>query len=167
MLQELLRRPEEDGAADRLPAAALLDQPPVDERGHGAVALHAADLLDLHARDGLAVGHHRQRLQRGLGERLPAHGLEHLLQDLAVLRPGAELQALLVAHQADAPPLAVAQGEAAQHRLELLRRDLQRLQERVDAHRLPRGKEHGLRGRNLLLQRHASSPFPSAITMGA
>ena len=59
------------------------------------------------------------------------------------------------------------QGEAAQHRLELLRRDLQRLQERVDAHRLPRGKEHGLRGRNLLLKRHASSHFPSAITMGA
>ena len=41
------------------------------------------------------------------------------------------------------------------------------LQERVDAHRLPRGKEHGLRGRNLLLQRHVPSPFPSAITMGA
>ena len=56
------------GAAHHFGAPDLLDQAALDQRLHDAVHAHTPDLLDLGARDRLAVGDDGQRLQRRLGE---------------------------------------------------------------------------------------------------
>ena len=60
-LQEQRRRAVEDGA--ELGAAALLDQPAVEQRRDRRVGVDAADARDLRPRDGLQVGDDRERLE--------------------------------------------------------------------------------------------------------
>src|SRR5579864_5197759 len=65
LLQELRRGAEERGPPDGRGAANLLRQPVLDQAGERAVAVDAADELDLRARDRLAIGDDGQRLERG------------------------------------------------------------------------------------------------------
>src|SRR5438552_17419155 len=66
--EELPCRPVQDGATGGLFATALLDESPRRERIEGLVAIHPADRLDLRAGDRLAVGDHRESLQRSRRE---------------------------------------------------------------------------------------------------
>ena len=162
MLQKLFRRAVENRPADAFLAADFGNEPMVQQRRHRTVALHAANLLDLHARHRLTIGHYRQRFQRGLRQRLLAHGLKHLFDQVHVLRAGAQLQAVVKAHQPHAAVLVVPQGKPLQHRLEFRRRNAQHLDQGLNGDRLARCKQHRLNRRNLFRQRHLPpSPFPA------
>src|SRR5256885_1349467 len=69
--EELPCRPVQNGATGGLFATPFFDEAPRGERVEGLVAVDAADRLDFGSRHRLAVGDHRQRLQRGRREPEP------------------------------------------------------------------------------------------------
>ena len=78
--------------AHHLGAPDLLDQSALDQRLHHAIHAHAAHLLDLGARDRLAIGDDGERLQRRLGEARRAEFVaDQRLEPGGVFRLGDEL----------------------------------------------------------------------------
>ena len=63
-LQEVEAGAVQDRPAGRVRAALLHDQPPMQQAAHHVVGVDAADALDDAARDRLAIGDDRQRLER-------------------------------------------------------------------------------------------------------
>ena len=77
MLEEHLRRAVEERMSRELRPADEPDELEVHQRLDVARHVHAADLLDLALRDGLAVRHDRKRLERGAPEPARTVQLEH------------------------------------------------------------------------------------------
>ena len=80
MLQERRRRPEEERPPGQVAAADDAHQLHLHERLDHVARVHAAHALDLRARDGLAVGDDRERLDRRAREHRRAPLAQHLPQ---------------------------------------------------------------------------------------
>ena len=95
----------EPGPAGHLQAPALLDQLPLKQQPHGVGAVHAPDLVHIGPGGGLVVGDDGQHLQGRLTESGRPPDLKGPADDVRVLRRGAQLPAVLHAHQPHPPAL--------------------------------------------------------------
>ena len=93
------------GRPGRVGAALLADEPPMEQPADDVVGVHAPDALDDAARDGLAVGDDRERLEGGRRQPVAVHADVARDEPPALGRRG-ELDALA---RGDEPDATVAQ----------------------------------------------------------
>ena len=120
-LQELERRAVQDRPARRRRAAQLHDEPPMQEAPQRVVRVDAADPLHGRARDGLAVGDDRERLEAG-GREPDRVRADVASDERAGLRRGGQLDPVAGGQQPDAA-VAEADLEVAEPRIDRRRVD--------------------------------------------
>ena len=156
MLQKTVRGSVQDGPAQRLLAPGLPDEPLVQKRLNGIVALDPAHLLHLALGDGLAVGDDSQRFHGGLRKGLALHGLKQAFYIGRVFRARLHAQMVAIAVYGHAAAFAFAlQLLHGMHDLHLAH--LQRLRQVGHSHRLAGDKENRFQDLRNFIRLH---PFP-------
>ena len=171
MTEELLRRAVQDGPAQGILAAHLLNQVFHRQGMNGIVALDPADFLHLGLGHRLAVGHHGKGFHGRLGQALLLHGLQKAHHIVGIQGAGSQLHLPSEALQAEAPLLIVILVlQFLQGLLHLTHGQIQRPGQLVQAHRFPCHKQDGLNAplqAAFLTHRPAPPPCPPAVRAGA
>src|ERR1019366_8138225 len=140
-LEEVARRPEQDRARLVI-SARFLDEPAQYEGAHHAVTVDAAHRRHPRPADRLAVGDHREGLQRRLGQPDLLPVAHEALNDRSAFLPGVEAPAARDLAQVESALLGgIAGSELAQGGGDVVARPLQHLRDQQVGHWLI-GDEH-------------------------